>query len=249
MKGDLEQLLAHVGLGDIPLSELGGNYPGKDSAQAARDKKARDRDAQIYQRRPSAWRANQIARGEPAELPLAYQPSNNCLAEENPIDIAFDLQTEMWRTGHNVTDMAHEIGRSRAYVRNHLRLLKLPLEIQDHVSQGRLSEGHARAIAKMRDPKAMARLIIKRQISVRGAETIARRLRYIGPDGLLSRETAIPQTHYAEGMIEAALGCKARLKDRAGRGKFEIHYKNPAQAQEILDRLCRDYSLGAIQQM
>ncbi len=225
LERDLALLMQNVGLGDMPLSELGGNHPACHMNESAPVKKVSRKRA-------------------PDKAP----PQNNNAVQDcadgndmDPIERARRIEAFIDRHGYNITEAARLLGRSRAYVRNHLRLLDLPPPIQAHLREGRLSEGHARAIAKMCDPEAMARLIIRRQLSVRDAETIARRLRYVGPDGRLLRETAIPNTVFVENFIEDALGFKVRVKDRAGRGQISISYKSPAEFQHIVGRLTRVY--------
>ncbi len=270
MACDLSLLMRSVGLGGISLSELGDNYPSFESrplkasfgaplqgdAPRSGSRFAKRVKHSNEQRRdwsfvppsfetPQAAPQDEVALCENwdemgqlqnrAELASCYQ------RDIDPIERARRIRALMGHQGLNVTEMARELGRSRAYIRNHLRLLDLPTVIQEHVEHGRLMEGHARAIAKMRDPEAMARLIIRRRLSVRDAETMARRLRYVGPDGLLLRDTAIPNTVMVENLIEDALGFKVRVKDRAGRGQIVISYKSPEQFQEIVGRLVRTF--------
>ena len=237
MAQDLSLMMRSVGLGGISLSELGDNHPGlcPPSFQTP--------SFQIPSRESRRRMPAPQDEAEPGELPACYQ------RDINPIERARRFEAMMRRQKLNITQLARELGRSRAYIRNHLRLLSLPQTIQDHVIAGRLSEGHARAISKMRDPEAMARLIIRRQLSVRDAETMARRLRYVGPDGMLLRETAIPNTALAENLIEDALGFKVQIKDRAGRGQIVVQYKSPKEFQEIVGRLVRTFDGAGIDRL
>jgi len=171
----------------------------------------------------------------------------------NPIELARRIEMYRYRHDMNITQLSRFLGRSRSYVRNHLALLDLPPAIKDHVEQGRLTEGHARIIGRMRDPEPMANLAIRRDLSVRQVELMARRLRYIGPYGELLRETAIPNRKTMENVLEDITGLKVRVHDRAGRGKIEIHYNSPDEAQAVAngiglafvglseDDLARDY--------
>ncbi len=216
MDRDLSLMMNAVGLWGTLYAELGGNDP-----RAAND-------------RGGSYATAGSGLSDPPDMPDCYR------RDLDPIERACRLQLFIWRDKLTVTEAARQLGRSRAYVRNHLRLLRMPIAVQDHVQAGRLSEGHARAIAKMRDPEAMADLIIRRQLSVRAAETLARRLRYIGPDGELLRETAIPDTALYENLIEHKLNMKVEVKDRAGRGKVVVHYNSPDEALEVFSRLTTD---------
>src|ERR1700730_10717466 len=94
----------------------------------------------------------------PIEEALAYRR----LADE------FQLRQE---------DIAAAVGKDRASVANHLRLLKLPAEVREEVASGRLSMGHARAIVALSDEaeqRRVARDIIARGLSVRETESLVR---------------------------------------------------------------------------
>src|SRR5438270_9517045 len=71
-------------------------------------------------------------------------------------------------------EAAQVVGKSRSHVANTLRLMQLPGTVQDHVLQGRLSAGHARAIATAKNPAALADVIVSKGLSVRDAEALAR---------------------------------------------------------------------------
>lgn len=216
MDRDLVMMMQAVGLKGALLADLGRNDPRVVLGSAANDTGPHHSDPD-----PT----------DPPDMPECYR------RDIDPIEMACRIQLMIWKSDLTVTEAARRLGRSRAYVRNHLRLLRLPIAVQDHVQAGRLREGHARAIAKMRDPEAMAELIIQGQLSVRAAETMARRLRYIGPDGELLRETAIPNTELYENLVAYKLGMKVEVKDRAGRGKVVVHYTTPDEALEIFHRL------------
>jgi len=163
------------------------------------------------------------------------------MVEADAIEQAQRLRDFAQARGFNPKQTAHELGLSRGHVLNRLRLLELPPEIQADIRAGRLSAGHGKAIAKMRDPEAAARLIKSHNLSVRQAETLARRLRYIKTDGTLTRDTAVPYTHMAERYLEDALGVKVRIKDQAGRGSISIRYTSPDQVRMIMDKLTRTF--------
>ena len=75
--------------------------------------------------------------------------------------------------------VAERVGKSRSAVANSLRLLNLPLDIQDDVLEGRLSPGHARAILSLEEvPKQrnLRNIILAKGLSVRGAEALAHKM-------------------------------------------------------------------------
>ena len=67
------------------------------------------------------------------------------------------------------------IGKSRPYVSNLIRLLSLPEEVKRYIRSGSLSSGHARALLNSENPVGLSRLIIKKGLSVRQTEFLAKR--------------------------------------------------------------------------
>ena len=95
----------------------------------------------------------------------------------NPIERAQGFQRLMDEFGFGVTQISKRIGKSPAYVSNTLRLLTLPDAIKDGIISGDVSEGHARAIAGLGDPKLMVeayKTILAEGASVRRAEELSR---------------------------------------------------------------------------
>jgi ParB family chromosome partitioning protein len=100
-------------------------------------------------------------------------------ANLNALEEASAYQQLLADFGITQEQLATRIGRSRPQITNTLRLLKLPLGIQNRVASGVLSAGHARAILATGDPSAMERLadkIVNEDLSVRAAEAAAGQL-------------------------------------------------------------------------
>jgi len=76
--------------------------------------------------------------------------------------------------GHKQEAIARLVGKSRSHVANLLRLLDLPMSVRQSVIDGRLSMGHARALLGAPDPAALAEEVIRRDLSVRETEALAR---------------------------------------------------------------------------
>ncbi len=77
-------------------------------------------------------------------------------------------------------EIAKRVGKSQAYVSNSLRLLTLPDALKDGLLSGLITEGHARALAAIDDPKVMVeayKIVLRESASVRRAEDLARRMR------------------------------------------------------------------------
>ena len=95
-------------------------------------------------------------------------------ADLNPIEEAAGYRALMDRFGHTQERLGEALSKSRSHIANLLRLLNLPVEVQDHVREGRLSSGHARALVTATDPVALARQVIARGLSVRETESLMR---------------------------------------------------------------------------
>lgn len=98
-------------------------------------------------------------------------------SELNPLEEASAYQQLLDDFGITQEELATRIHRSRPQISNTIRLLKLPLPVQQRVAAGVLSAGHARAILSVAHPDAMQRLadkIVDQDLSVRAAEAIAK---------------------------------------------------------------------------
>lgn len=95
----------------------------------------------------------------------------------NPIEEAQGYRTLMEEHGLTQEEVATAVGKSRPVVANALRILKLPEYVQALVSEGKLSAGHARALAGIEDAEAICRLaeeIVERGLSVRETEKLCK---------------------------------------------------------------------------
>ena len=98
----------------------------------------------------------------------------------NPLDRAQAFDRLQRDYNLSTTDIAERIGKSLPYVSNSIRLLRLPAALQDGLIGGMISEGHARALASIEDPRLMVeayKIIMKENGSVRRAEDLARRMK------------------------------------------------------------------------
>jgi ParB family chromosome partitioning protein len=76
--------------------------------------------------------------------------------------------------GHSQEALAKLVGKSRSHVANLMRLLDLPVEVQDLVGDGSLSMGHARALIGADGAEAIARRVVQEGLSVRTVEALVR---------------------------------------------------------------------------
>lgn len=99
----------------------------------------------------------------------------------NPLERAKAFQRLIEEFSLSTSEIARRIGKSQAYVSNSLRLLTLPDALKDGLLSGLITEGHARALAAVEDPKVMIeayKIILRESASVRRAEDLARRMKF-----------------------------------------------------------------------
>src|SRR5690606_39197412 len=127
--------------------------------------------------------------------------------------------------GRTQEQVAQVVGKSRPHVANALRLLTLPDEVQAMVTDGRLTAGHARAIASAPDPAALARQVVEKGLNVRETEALARRApesRSASPrKGGVTRN---PDIDALENDLSEVLGLTVELRDRGGAGELRLQY-------------------------
>lgn len=159
----------------------------------------------------------------------------------NPIETARayrQLSDEFAWTQEQLSD---EVGKKRATVANTLRLLNLPEDVQDRVSEGSLSMGHARALLALDDPAAISaacRKVISEGLSVRQVEQMASAEKAKKKPG--APKPKDPNISHLEDELRRSLGTKVALKhSSSGGGKIEIDYYNLDELDRILEMLRR----------
>ncbi len=138
--------------------------------------------------------------------------------------------------GYTQGDLARVIGKSRPYVNNTIRLLKLPAAARALVTTGQISAGHGRALLNAKDIDALAKRIVQRNLSVRAVEEIVR----VEADGEdFTAPTPRPRrakdadTLALEKRIADRIGLAIDIKHKGDGGEVKLRY----ESLEQLDRL------------
>ena len=131
------------------------------------------------------------------------------------------------------------VGKSRPYITNSLRLLKLPAKLRYMTADGSLSVGHARALAAIKDEKLQVKLAertVTEGLSVRQIEKLARES---GKDAVKKRprKTKSADEKRVETELREALGTKVVLQRKGARGKIEIEFYNGEEMERLIDLL------------
>lgn len=158
-------------------------------------------------------------------------------ADLNPVEEATGYQQLMQRFGHTQEKLATALGKSRSHIANLMRLLQLPQEILTMLREGKLTQGHARALITTDNPVELARLVVKKGLSVRETERLAKAPATKPIKQQLKPSEKDADTRALEGDLAANLGMKVSVAHAPGKenGKLTISYKN----LEELDDLCR----------
>ncbi len=160
-------------------------------------------------------------------------------ADLNALEEAMGYRALMERFGRTQEAVAQVVGKSRPHVANALRLLTLPEEVQQLLAEGRISAGHARAIASSSDPAALARQVVERGLSVRETEALARRApetKAAKPKGRTVRDA---DTAALENDLAETLGLDVELRHKGDSGELRIKYATLEQLDDLCRRLMR----------
>jgi ParB family chromosome partitioning protein len=164
-------------------------------------------------------------------------------ADLNPIEEAAGYRQLMFKFGHTQEKLAEALGKSRSHIANLLRLLNLPESVQDLVTEGALSAGHARTLVTAKDPDALAKTIVDKGLSVREAERLAKSGTESAPSqsrpsqgGSARGAEKDADTKALEADLSAALGMKVYIDHKPGAegGRVTVAY----DTLEDLDMLC-----------
>ncbi|SES08155.1 chromosome partitioning protein, ParB family [Tranquillimonas rosea] len=201
------------------------------------------------------WRAAQMAQLH--ELPAIIREFNDTevlevaiieniqRADLNPVEEAAGYRQLMDRFGHTQEKLAEALGKSRSHIANLLRLLSLPEDVREHLQEGRLSAGHARALITSDNPSVLAQQVVSKGLSVRETEKLAKK----PSDGQKKgsgrqKPEKDADTRALEQDLSATLDMKVSVNHVAesGAGQVVISYKSLEQ----LDELCRMLSSGEL---
>ncbi|MBR2203207.1 MAG: ParB/RepB/Spo0J family partition protein [Prevotella sp.] len=202
------------------------------------------------------WRASQLAglRAVPAYIRTIGDESvmemalvENIQREDlNAIEIALAYQSLLDNEGMTQEKVSERVGKSRAAIANHLRLLRLPAQIQLALQKKEIDMGHARALLSLDSPSMQIKLfreIMKNGYSVRKVEELVQRLN--GGEDVQTATRAIKSDVELPGHIEEMkqhvenmMQAPVKLTYSGnGKGKLTISFKNEEELRRIVERI------------
>ncbi len=194
------------------------------------------------------------------EIPVVIKDTDNLKSIElalveniqredlNPIEKALAFQELKKEFKLTQAQIAQKVGLDRSSIANILRLLELPQYIQDFVSRGTISMGHARALLSLKDEEKQRSIcdkIVPLNLSVREVELIVsggKRLSDFSPtppeipDIPHPPQKKQPQIIALEDKLREYLGAKIAIKEKGGKGKIVIEFSSHLQFEELVSK-------------
>ena len=163
-------------------------------------------------------------------------------ADLNPMEQARAFDRLSRNFSMTQEQMSLRTGKDRASIGNFLRLLKLPIDVQNKVESGELSFGHARALLALQHHPGIeqaAKRICTLSLSVRQTETLVQSMLF--PD-LEKKEpkpepVVDPNVKEVAERLQRALGLRVRIEDKHGRGRVIIEYGRLEEFDALLEQL------------
>ena len=239
------------------LAELAGSLHEHGIIQPLIVTRARPTDRARYQliAGERRWRAAQLAgitsvpvlvkEATPQQLLELALVENIQRADLNALEEAAAFQALMTEFGMSQQEVADRVGKSRVAVANAVRLLRLPERVKALLSEGTLSEGHARALLGVTDDGALIRAteqVVARELSVRQTEELVRRLQITeaaAPDDAAEPDEDPNSLHTRrlEEAFRSVLGTKVNLTRGRRGGKLVIHFFSEEELQAIYEQI------------
>ena len=165
-------------------------------------------------------------------------------ADLNPLEEAEGYRALMEEFHNSQEEIARIVGKSRSYIANTLRLLKLPDAVKAYIQDGKLTAGHARMLIGEANAEQLAEEIVARDLNVREVEAMARERAHKSG----KKQTNGRRAHGAAAKDADTLAAEKRLTDalgltvsidqrRGGGGTLSIRYRDFDQLDDVIQRL------------
>lgn len=154
----------------------------------------------------------------------------------NPIEEAEGLKQMIDTYGLTQEQVSYSVGKSRPYITNSLRLLKLPDKVQSLTASGEISVGHAKALAAIKNTEKQITLAEKTArdgLSVRQIELMAKETKSPPKKAAKTRKSA--EEKRIEEDMKNALGTKVNLNRKGKKGKIEIEFYSDEELERLIE--------------
>ena len=194
------------------------------------------------------WRAAQqsgletipviVKEATPQEMLELALVENIQRADLNPLEEAAAYRQLMDEFGLTQAQVAERVGKSRPAVANTVRLLALPAAVQSAILEGRITEGHGRALLSLPTAEAQTaalKTILKRHLNVRQVEELVRRL--LGQKPAPQPRPLDPEIKSIQERLRQRLGTKVNIRHSKEGGRIVIHYYSDEELQALLEQI------------
>lgn len=157
----------------------------------------------------------------------------------NPIEEAEGLKKMIDTYGLTQEQVSYSVGKSRPYITNSLRLLKLPGKVQQLTAEGKITTGHARALASVKSQQRqvdLATRAAKEGLSVRQIEQLAKETKQ-PQEKKKTRKVKSADEKRVEEDLKNALGTKVSLNRKGKGGKIEIEFYSAEELERLIELL------------
>jgi ParB family chromosome partitioning protein len=142
--------------------------------------------------------------------------------------------------GMKQSDIAKKVGLSRVAVTNKIRILGLPEEVKEAILNGKITEGHARALLGLSDKDSIVAamdIVIKRELSVRDTEAMVRKINYGRGTTRSKLKKLDEETEDIANRIAKRLGVQAKIIPLSRGGKITIRFSSKTELRDILKKI------------
>ena len=179
----------------------------------------------------------EVAPSEMLELALV---ENLQRADLNALEEATAYRQLTEEFGLTQEQVARRVGKSRVAVANTLRLLKAARTVQEALLEGKISEGHARALLGLEQAEAQEaalKMVLKRELNVRQTEELVRRLLGLRREERRPTREMSPETRALESRFREALGTKVSLTRRGEGGRVVIYFYSEEELNALYEHI------------
>lgn len=189
------------------------------------------------------WRASQLAGLHDVPVHIRVLDDTDAMAaamvenlqrsDLNPVEEAMGLQRLLREYRLTQEELAGAVGKSRSHITNTMRLLNLPQKVLQHLRDGRLSAGHARALLGHPDPVSAMAIVLEKGLNVRQTEALVAQA-HTPHDKETPKKEVAPEIVRLEEDLSLQLGLKTKISFNGKSGSLTISYRSLEQFEELM---------------
>jgi ParB family chromosome partitioning protein len=164
----------------------------------------------------------------------------------NPVEEAFAYQALIERFGLTQEQLSKEVGKSRSAIANLIRLIDLPDEVLALLKEGKITNGHARAILGLDDEEKMvflAQKVHERDLSVREVERLVKKMleEQDVVELTVTKDQSVQRRVYMrelERKMMDRLGRRVKINQTTKKKTVELTFDSDSDLEELLTLIC-----------